>query len=313
MISPAISVIIPVYNVEQYLPRCIDSILAQTFTDFELLLIDDGSTDRSGGICDEYAKKDARITVFHKVNGGVSSARNVGLEHARGEWLAFVDADDWVDSDYLSLDGHEDADVVEKSYAHYGEDMVLLRSFPVSPCRYGSQEDFFRSYVNKRNNALWNKIVKRDITIGCKFDSQVRMGEDFLFFLGFIGKIRHYSYSLKGTYCYFVRGSSATGMFKDNVRERIRVLWDNIGRVGRILSASYLQGLRDGIIYATYVSYLYALRHHLTPEETMRLKGLLENMSWRKIRYVGWSVKLNLYKAKYQMIFGKQNEHIGHS
>lgn len=88
--NPKISVIVPVYNAEKYLHRCIDSILAQTFADFELLLIDDGSTDKSGEICDEYADKDARIRVFHKANGGVSSARNVGLDNALGEYICFV-------------------------------------------------------------------------------------------------------------------------------------------------------------------------------------------------------------------------------
>lgn len=97
--TPKISVIVPVYNVEQYLPRCIDSILVQTFTDFELLLIDDGSTDNSGKICDEYAKKDNRIRVFHKENGGVSSARNLGLDNIRGEFVNFVDSDDWLEKD----------------------------------------------------------------------------------------------------------------------------------------------------------------------------------------------------------------------
>ena len=84
MIYPKISIIVPVYKVERYLPHCIDSILAQTFTDFELLLIDDGSPDNSGKICDEYAAKDTRIRVFHKDNGGVSSARNFGLDNANG-------------------------------------------------------------------------------------------------------------------------------------------------------------------------------------------------------------------------------------
>lgn len=93
---PKISVIVPVYNTEQYLPRCIDSILAQTFTDFELLLIDDGSKDSSGKICDESAAKDSRIRVFHKENGGVSSARNMGLNNAQGEWITFVDSDDYL-------------------------------------------------------------------------------------------------------------------------------------------------------------------------------------------------------------------------
>lgn len=99
--SPKISVIVPVYNVQKYLSRCIDSILAQTFTDFELLLIDDGSKDNSGKICDEYAKKDTRIQVFHKENGGVSSARNLGLYNAMGEWIAFIDSDDFIEVNYL--------------------------------------------------------------------------------------------------------------------------------------------------------------------------------------------------------------------
>ena len=94
--NPKISVIVPVYNVEKYLRRCIDSILAQTFSDFELLLIDDGSKDSSGEICEEYAGKDARIRVFHRQNGGVSTARNLGIDKAKGEWIYFVDSDDVV-------------------------------------------------------------------------------------------------------------------------------------------------------------------------------------------------------------------------
>ena len=99
---PKISVIVPVYNTEKYLHRCVDSILAQTFTDFELLLIDDGSTDSSGAICDEYAQKDSRVRVFHKENGGASSARNLGLDNATGEWITFCDSDDFVYSYWLS-------------------------------------------------------------------------------------------------------------------------------------------------------------------------------------------------------------------
>ena len=96
-----ISVIVPVYNAEKYLNRCIDSVLAQTYTNFELLLINDGSKDRSGEICDEYAKKDNRIRVFHKGNAGVSKARNLGLDNAKGEWVTFIDSDDWVREDFL--------------------------------------------------------------------------------------------------------------------------------------------------------------------------------------------------------------------
>lgn len=103
VIFPCVSVIVPVYNAERWLRCCVDSILAQTFTDFELLLIDDGSKDNSGAICDEYALKDSRVRVLHKENSGVSSARNVGLDNALGEWIAFVDADDYINRDYLEI------------------------------------------------------------------------------------------------------------------------------------------------------------------------------------------------------------------
>ena len=96
-----ISVIVPVYNVEKYIEDCIQSILQQTYKDFELLLIDDGSQDRSGQICDQYAKQDARIHVFHTVNQGVSAARNFGIKHAKGDYICFVDSDDFVEKEYL--------------------------------------------------------------------------------------------------------------------------------------------------------------------------------------------------------------------
>ena len=98
-----VSIIVPVYKVERYLPRCIESILGQTYTNFELILVDDGTPDKSGIICDRYAEKDSRIKVIHKENGGVSSARNAGIDAAQGEWITFIDSDDWVSDDYLEV------------------------------------------------------------------------------------------------------------------------------------------------------------------------------------------------------------------
>lgn len=97
-----ISIIVPVYNVEHYIHQCVDSILNQSYSDFELILVDDGSSDKSGDICDEYALKDKRIRVLHQENAGVSAARNKGIEHAIGEWVVFVDSDDFVTNDYLA-------------------------------------------------------------------------------------------------------------------------------------------------------------------------------------------------------------------
>lgn len=103
MLNLLISVIIPVYNVEKYLHKCVDSVLAQTYQNLEIILVDDGSTDSSGKICDEYAQKENRINVIHKKNGGLSSARNAGIDIAKGEFLAFIDSDDWVDAQFIEI------------------------------------------------------------------------------------------------------------------------------------------------------------------------------------------------------------------
>ena len=96
-----ISVVVPVYNVEKYIDKCINSIINQTYKNLEIILVDDGSPDNCGNICDEYAKKDNRIIVIHKENGGVSSARNIGIKNAKGKWITFVDSDDWIENDYV--------------------------------------------------------------------------------------------------------------------------------------------------------------------------------------------------------------------
>lgn len=114
--QPKISVIVPVYKAEAYLHRCVDSILAQTFQDFEILLVDDGSPDRSGEICDEYVKKDKRVRAFHKENGGAGDARKYGVINAIGEWIMFVDSDDTIPSDAMeqlhNLHNKCDADII---------------------------------------------------------------------------------------------------------------------------------------------------------------------------------------------------------
>lgn len=115
--APTISIIIPVYKVEKYLSKCLDSIAAQTFTDWECILIDDGSPDASGKICDEYAQKDSRFVVIHKKNAGVSAARNDGLKNARGKWISFFDSDDTIDKetyeDSLKVAEEKNADLVQ--------------------------------------------------------------------------------------------------------------------------------------------------------------------------------------------------------
>ena len=148
MTVPKISIIVPVFNVEQYLPRCIDSILNQSFRNFELLLIDDGSSDNSGNICDRYAKNDFRIKVFHKKNGGVSSARNVGIDNAIGDWIFFSDADDELFPNGLSIlyasIGHN-VDLVMAGYERYSNDGKLAYSMPIRSHRILNRKEGVRN------------------------------------------------------------------------------------------------------------------------------------------------------------------------
>ena len=162
--SPVISVIVPVYNTELYLRRCIDSILSQTFTDFELLLIDDGSTDRSGAICDEYAAKDKRVRVFHKENGGVSLARNLGLDEAKGEWIEFVDSDDWVDLSLLEkmytsgLKGK--ADIVICDFYMLGNG---AKTYYRAVDWISDKVESMQKYIVSVWTVVWNMLVRKEL------------------------------------------------------------------------------------------------------------------------------------------------------
>lgn len=298
MNNPEVSVIVPVYNVEEYLPRCIDSILAQTQTNFELLLIDDGSTDKSGKICDEYSKRDNRIKVFHKENGGVSSARNVGLDNAHGEWLAFVDPDDAINTKYLSIKVSDDTDVIEKSFVTYDENNNIIQSNQVANNCINSQETFFLIYVNKRINALWNKIIKRSITKGCRFDTNVRIGEDFLFFLSFITKIKKYRYIQEGVYIHYLRTTSAMGQIKFCPQQRIQQLWDNMEYVKNMLQSDGLTYLKYGLIYNVHVLDLQALSRFMSENDIQKFRKLLSEMTLNKLNYVKLSTKIKLFIIK---------------
>lgn len=180
---PKISVIVPVYNTEQYLHRCIDSILAQTFTDFELLLIDDGSKDSSGKICDEYAAKDSRVRVFHKENGGVSSARNLGLDNAQGDWISFVDSDDWIKPNYLEcMITLSDADLVISSFEII--DNIEKWDNHIENRTYHKKElkEFVSQYIYTATLCSpWCKLFKKKLVNTLRFNHCISFAEDTIF------------------------------------------------------------------------------------------------------------------------------------
>ena len=167
--NKTISIIVPVYKTGQYLPRCIESILSQTYRDLDIILIDDGSPDNSGKICDEYAEKDGRVRVFHKENGGVSSARNLGLEKAReksSEYIGFIDSDDWIEAEmYENL-----LDALTGS----GADIAACRYFGQKTTGTGQQilsknEAISANIEGRINNTVFNKLYKTKVFENIEF------------------------------------------------------------------------------------------------------------------------------------------------
>ncbi len=215
MSTAAISVVIPVYNAEKYLADCLNSLLRQSFADFEVWMIDDGSTDRSGEICDAFQEKDIRFHAIHKANGGVSSARNAGLEHARGEWICFVDSDDSVERDYL-----------RNLYGAAGEqkDILVVQGFNTITPRgkqirlfeehlYTSDEihlTFRRLNINRCGfpfGKLYNASVVRQNNL--RFNPEIHYAEDVMFMLTYLCHVSAVR-TVGGTgYNYYVRNNAS--------------------------------------------------------------------------------------------------------
>ncbi len=291
---PVISVVVPVYKAEMYLPRCIESILSQEFTDFELLLIDDGSPDNSGKICDEYAAKDCRVRVFHKENGGVSSARNLGLDNARGEWVSFIDADDYISQDFFDLEGSDYADVIQKSYYVVNLDSGVTEKKTVPDISFKCRDDFYSFFVRKRTSALWDKLIRRELIGNVRFNTNIHIGEDFLFFLSLVPSIEVYTFNNNGHYYYVVHNESAMGNINKDIRARVQIMIENIGNISSILCEKEVENLRYGLIYQNYINVLYTYRKVLTDEDLNIVKGYYQTMSFPKLRYVSHGVKLKL-------------------
>ena len=174
--QPLLSIIVPIYNVEQYLDRCIQSILNQTYQNLEIILVDDGATDCSGAIADSYAAKDKRIKVFHKENGGLSDARNYGLEHVTGDYILFIDSDDFIVNimceRLITVASSNNADIVSCNYYIYrGDDDISIHTMSVQyDKRTFTGMDMLRYYLLKTEpfdlNVVWNKIFKLDLFNG---------------------------------------------------------------------------------------------------------------------------------------------------
>jgi glycosyltransferase involved in cell wall biosynthesis len=244
--SPVISIITPVYNVERQLEKCLNSILCQTFSDFELILINDGSSDKSGEICDLYKEKDKRIQVIHQQNKGSSEARNRGLSLAKGTYLGFIDSDDWVEPDYLQnmLDCivTNQADMVISAY--YFDNNNNSRFLENKPSTLDKEAILNGFYSNQLHAGLWNKLVTRKIIDDNHLTfSKYNYYEDMVFSTQITIAATSFAYCCNPSYHYVLNSLSLTRDINEN--KRFRMFQDFIFNIQYILNMPYIQSNRE--------------------------------------------------------------------
>lgn len=268
MCSSLISIIIPIYNVEKYLPKCLDSVISQTYTNIEIILVNDGSTDSSGSICDDYALKDSRIIVVHKENGGVSSARNMGLAKAEGEWVLFVDADDILPDDaleyYARIVKDEDVGMVLGGYIECKETGEIILSnnksfekkLSMLDCLklfYSTNKEEFQGYVCNR---LMKLSIIRENRI--KFNESIHFKEDGLFAVQYMVNCSLPCFiSSKVVYHYYMHENSAVHNYNSSISNKYLTNLD-----ARILCLKSIEQYYDDIELINKAKYSILLFYH---------------------------------------------------
>ena len=228
--NPKVSIVIPVYNCGMLIERCVKSILNQTFKDFELIIVNDGSKDDTAQKCDKLAAQDSRIRVFHNKNKGVSNARNTGMNNAKGRYIQFVDADDYIKPEMTEMlvDAmeREEADLVICGYTKFqdGKMKKIANGNYIYDLKNDSASHFFDLYNNWLINMPWNKLYKKSL-IKKKFNESMNLGEDLIFNLDYmlgVDKIAVMDYC--GYEYLFVNGTSLAGTFNVNKLETSKFL-----------------------------------------------------------------------------------------
>lgn len=226
-----VSIIIPVYNVEKYIGECLDSIVKQTYRNLEIILVDDGSPDNSGSVCDKYADKDERVRVIHKKNAGVSEARNSGLEIATGDYIAFADPDDWLEKDMIekmvrALE-YTDADASFcRFHTEILSDEALKYCSPVEEKTGDSNNAIWHMFETLAYGVMvWNKLFKREIIYGLdnsfiKFDKNLKVGEDEIWLIEVVQNAKKVAYINDELYYWRVREES---VYRNNLITEARV------------------------------------------------------------------------------------------
>ncbi len=296
-----ISIIVPIYKVEKYLRQCIDSVINQTYSNLEIILVNDGSPDNCPKICDEYAKKDDRIKIINKNNGGVSSARNVGLDNAKGNWIVFVDADDWIEKRYcedlLKIATNKSADIVICGYNRVYNDKTKKISAIAKKTDFDSN-DYLINVLNPQTGFGFcaTKIFNVDIIGKNRFDESIVVGEDALFNIKISKNLKRAVYVQKELYNYRINDDSAVKRFDTNY---VKKYSKSIEVNKKYIFENYLQEEIKNNFY-NFIAFhvmLIAVNYCFHPENNIKNKKKL----LRKICNYN-NFKEGIEKSNYKMI-----------
>lgn len=304
MNSPTISVIVPVYNAQEHLRQCIDSILVQTHTDFELLLVDDGSSDMSGTICDDYADKDGRVRVFHKENGGVSSARNLGLGNAQGEWVCFIDSDDYISHNYFEdVLAYASYDLITISFQEFGaacsingSKSTIVYSMPEDAhnvLNFSPNDKSMTPYLSSCVHMMRKSIID---TFQIRFNPALRYGEDTLFVAKYLTHCKKIIQLPDVYYFYRIEEDAFRRKYRLSAEEtniHCEALTETMKEYCTTFGCQMPQ-----VYYSNFVTYLRSFDNYLRDlDDWESFKQAMKKLDipYRRLRFAGRKLPIKIY------------------
>lgn len=294
---PKISIIVPVYNVEQYISKCIHSILEQSYRNWELILVDDGSRDKSGQICDKFSKQDERIKVVHKENGGVSSARNIGIDNSNGDWITFVDADDWLDPDTLRIAMQfTNYDIVRFTGNYVYEESGNGNYFyQINDALL--KDDLLKQVISRRTlMSVWGCVFKKDLfKSGIRFNTSLTNGEDWLVLVTLLyqaSTVKLLNLPLYQYNCYNVN-SCVANMSVKKISEALLALRFIRGLVD---DKKYYSAICTATVSLVYASLRTDIKYNVFAENILNFKDIFYSYS---------SAKEKIYVCLLKLIYRK--------
>ena len=301
--SETISVIIPVYNVEKYLNKCVDSVISQTYKDLKIILVDDGSTDRSSKICDEYAKADTRISVIHKQNGGLSSARNAGMEIVEGDYITFLDSDDYVSptvyEELYKIIKNQDSDSIACTCFRRVDEVgnVYKKNDPHSKPSSTSNTEYLRELLLHIGDvSVCSKLFPRKMLKNKHFEEE-KLNEDLLFMADLIPSFKTIVYTGTVGYYYLVRDNSISSGYGKSVED----MAVNAVAVNKNVQSEYPELKDEGNRFALFQNMAYLL---LIPQalRTKNNKKYLEALKYLKKTFFKNGITNRYLGIKYKII-----------